>query len=69
MFKPTTVDGAIAGLIKAQDNLETVAAARLDAVRESESKIQTLQDQVEVDRAEASRATAVLSKLISITEG
>ena len=68
LFRPTTVDGAIAGLLKAQANLEAVASDRDTRAKDLREQAASLTRRAEGDEQEASRARAVLGKLKAITE-
>ena len=67
LMAPKTVDGAIAGLLKAQSNLETVAANRTASANDARDAARSLLEAARVDDDEAIRANAVLGKLKAIT--
>lgn len=68
LFTPTTVDGAIAGLLKAQANLERVAEDRDNDAKSLRDRAARLNTEAEGNEREASRARTVLGKLKAITE-
>ena len=65
---PKTVDAAIAGLLKAQTDLERVAEDRNSNAAELRQTAGQLIAQAEGDEREATRARNVLGKLKAITE-
>ncbi len=68
-FTPKTVDDAIAGLLKAQADLKTVAENRRQSANDRRSFITELETKATADEAEAIKALAVLDKLTAITGG
>ena len=65
--RPTTVDAAIAPLLKAIVDLEGVSDARNKALEENSDMISILEDRMVIDRAELIRAEAVHKMIRSIT--
>lgn len=65
--KPTTVDAAIAPLLKAVSDLEAVSALCFDKIEVNKGKIAALQTQNVAAREEGDRATSVLLALRVIT--
>ena len=68
LFSPNTVDGAIAGLIKAQENLSAVADSQDAKARTLTEKANELAAKAEASGREATRARKVLGKLKEITD-
>lgn len=66
---PKTVDDAIAGLLKAQADLQTVAENRKLSAVNHRIHVAELQARADADEAEAVRAQTVLAKLLDITGG
>lgn len=66
-FKPRTVDAAIAPLLKAASDLETVAELCRDQIEGNKSTINRLGAENAVSLREQNRATSVLTALRGIT--
>jgi hypothetical protein len=66
--RPTTVDGAIKGLLTAVSNLDFVIEAATARVGANRSEISRLEGRVLADEAEVKRASAIAGKLRAITE-
>lgn len=71
MFKrrPTTVEGAIQGLLQAVSDLEHVATVCGDRCSANRAMVEDLETRIKSDEAEKSRAEVVAAKLREITEG
>lgn len=71
MFKkvPTTVEEAIAPLLKAVTDLETVMAQCTSRLTANKDRMIELEKQIEIDKEETDRAMAIAAKIRSITEG
>jgi len=67
VFKPTTVDAAIAPLLKAVRDLEGVSELCFNKIETNKSRIALLQTQNVNARLEQDRATSVLMALRGIT--
>lgn len=67
--KPKTVEDAIAGLLKAQADLTTVSEDRRQEAVRTRAYIGELTAQADADEEEATKAQAVLAKLLDITGG
>lgn len=67
MFKPKTVEAAIAPLLKAVVDLEGVADARNAALATNSVEITRLEAVMEADQIELTRAEAVAKMIKAIT--
>jgi hypothetical protein len=67
MFKPKTVDAAIAPLLKAASDLEGVYTLCFDKIEANKSMIARLETENSAALKEQSRATSVLVALRGIT--
>lgn len=67
--RPTTVDEAVAPLLRAQDDLREVAEVRRQRAAQKNEQARNLLDAAEADSVEADRANAVLSRLDALTQG
>ena len=65
--KPTTVDEAIAPLLKAVTDLDTIADSMTKQCARNEVHIAALQARIAMDGAEAARAMAVAGTIRAIT--
>jgi prefoldin subunit 5 len=68
LFGPKTVDSAIASLVKAIADLETVEFERSAAAQKKESEIERLRSEADQDRTELKRAQAVRNRLLDLIE-
>lgn len=69
MFKPTTVDAALAPLLKTIANLEHVSTGRLENARGAQELARKLNNEADQDFEESKRAELILTKLRTLTEG
>ena len=67
--KPTTVDAAIAPLLKAVADLEGVAGACNVRSSLNRAEVERLEDAITADQTELTRAEAIATKIKAITEG
>ena len=65
--RPTTVDAAIAPLLRAITDLEGVADSRNESLARGSALISSLETQMETDQAELTRAEAVAKMIKAIT--
>lgn len=67
--RPTTVEGAIQGLLQAVSDLEYVAEVCGDRRSVNRAEVERLTASIETDTTEMDQAMAIAGKLRAITEG